>query len=86
MDAQCGLDAACHTLKNPAALCTICLLLFSCLLAAAVYTVRLQSEDKTLKLVNNMWHGLVKEDGNRELLQEIIQWMETRVAAAAEAG
>lgn len=41
--------------------------------------LRAQSSDKTLRLVNHMWHVLVKESGNETLLQEIIEWISSRV-------
>ena len=34
-----------------------------------------QSKDKTLRLVNSMWHVLVKEPGNLQILEEIIEWI-----------
>lgn len=33
------------------------------------------AKDKTLRLVNSMWHILVKEEGNREILKEIADWI-----------
>lgn len=33
------------------------------------------STDKTLRLVNSMWHILVKEEGNRAILEEITEWI-----------
>lgn len=35
----------------------------------------LQSADKSLVIVDNMWHVLVKEQGNEVLLQKCIDWM-----------
>jgi hypothetical protein len=49
-----------------------------CLSASCVLLC--QSEDKTLKLVNHMWHTLIKEEGNKELLQDIIYWLDQRVS------
>jgi hypothetical protein len=36
--------------------------------------------------VDAMWHILVKEPGNRELLAAILDWLEPRATAAADAG
>ena len=33
------------------------------------------AKDKALRLVNSMWHVLVKEEGNREILKEIAEWI-----------
>lgn len=38
-----------------------------------------QSPDKTLQLVNEMWHVLTKEEGNRQLLCQIISWLSQRL-------
>lgn len=38
----------------------------------------LQSEDKTLRLVNQMWHVLVKEDGNEQVRDTMVEWMMKR--------
>ena len=48
------------------------------LLALPVACCCWQSKDKTLKLVNHMWHTLIKEEGNVELLQDIVQWLDQR--------
>ena len=45
-----------------------------------------QTSDKTLRLVNNMWHALVKEFGNEEVLLEIIAWLDTRVGTTVSKG
>ncbi|GBF91155.1 hypothetical protein Rsub_04824 [Raphidocelis subcapitata] len=37
-------------------------------------------EDKTLRLVNSMWHVLTREPGNEALLAEAIAWMDARAA------
>ena len=39
----------------------------------------LQSADKTLRLVNSMWHILVKEQGNEKVCSEIADWIEARI-------
>ncbi|WIA30766.1 hypothetical protein OEZ86_000826 [Tetradesmus obliquus] len=41
------------------------------------------STDKTLHLVDNMWHVLTKEPGNQQLLQQCIAWLTKRAATAA---
>lgn len=33
------------------------------------------SSDKTLRLVNSMWHVLVKEEGHWDILKEITEWI-----------
>ncbi len=38
-----------------------------------------QSKDKQLKLVDNMWHILTKEPGNEVILECCINWLEARV-------
>ncbi|KAK9820098.1 hypothetical protein WJX72_006113 [[Myrmecia] bisecta] len=38
-----------------------------------------QAKDKTLRHVNQMWHVIVKEDGNDKVLQEIVEWINKRV-------
>ena len=40
--------------------------------------VHLQAADKTLVHPKAMWHSLVKEKGNAELLKQTIAWMEKR--------
>lgn len=35
----------------------------------------MQSEDKTLRLVNHMWHILVREQGNEKINSEIADWI-----------
>jgi len=37
--------------------------------------VKSSAKDKTLRLVNSMWHILVKESGNRSILKEIAEWI-----------
>ena len=37
--------------------------------------LKAKSEDKTLRLVNHMWHVLPKEPHNERLLAEMIEWM-----------
>jgi acylglycerol lipase len=37
-----------------------------------------KSEDKTLRLVNQMWHVLPKEPNNERILAEMIEWMVKR--------
>ena len=41
--------------------------------------LRAKSVDKTLRLVNHMWHVLVKERGNEHILNDIIEWIHARV-------
>lgn len=38
-----------------------------------------RGDDKTIRLVNHMWHVLVKEDGNEILQEELIAWVKTRL-------
>lgn len=38
-----------------------------------------RATDKTIRLVNHMWHVLVKEGGNEILLEELIAWMQARL-------
>ena len=40
--------------------------------------LHLQATDKTLVHPKAMWHSLVKEKGNAELLKQTIAWMEER--------
>lgn len=40
---------------------------------------RVQAEDKELRLVNSMWHMLTKEDGNAQILADIVAWTDARV-------
>ncbi|KAL4527302.1 hypothetical protein Ndes2526A_g08907 [Nannochloris sp. 'desiccata'] len=40
--------------------------------------LKAKSEDKTLRLVNHMWHVLPKEPYNERLLNEMIEWMVKR--------
>lgn len=40
--------------------------------------LRAASADKTLRLVNSMWHMLVKEPGNEDVLAEIVEWLQAR--------
>lgn len=51
------------------------------LVSAWPETPHVQTSDKTLRLVNTMWHALVKELGNEEVLQEVIAWLDARVGA-----
>lgn len=37
--------------------------------------LRARSEDKTLRLVNHMWHILVREQGNEKINSEIADWI-----------
>lgn len=37
-----------------------------------------KSEDKTLRLLNDFWHVLTKEEGNEKLLRECLDWMQQR--------
>ena len=37
-----------------------------------------KSEDKTLRLVNDMWHVLVREKGHEHVLAEVIEWIAKR--------
>jgi acylglycerol lipase len=41
--------------------------------------LKAKSEDKTLRLVNHMWHVLPKEPHNERILNEMIEWMIKRV-------
>lgn len=43
---------------------------------------RMQSEDKTLRLLNDFWHVLTKEEGNEKLLRECLEWMQQRTPQA----
>lgn len=45
---------------------------------------RAKSADKTLKLVNQMWHVLTREDGNEQVLADIMAWMDERYQRYAE--
>lgn len=38
----------------------------------------MQSTDKRFEHVDNMWHIVVKEPGNRDVLKTIIAWLEER--------
>lgn len=38
----------------------------------------LQSEDKALRLVNHMWHIMVREEGNEKINSEIADWVLAR--------
>ena len=40
----------------------------------------LQSEDKTLRLCNDMWHILVREKGNEKICAALADWMLERAA------
>jgi hypothetical protein len=42
-----------------------------------------QSTDKTLRLIPNRWHVVMKEPGNEKILQEILEWMEARLPNAS---
>jgi acylglycerol lipase len=41
--------------------------------------LRAGSADKTLRLVNQMWHILVKEEGNEKVRDTMIEWMLERI-------
>ena len=43
----------------------------------------MQSADKTLRLVNSMWHVLVKETGNEAVCDETAAWVLERSTQAA---
>jgi acylglycerol lipase len=43
--------------------------------------LRGKSQDKTLRLVNQMWHVLMKEEGNEILCEEICEWIRSRAGA-----
>ncbi|KAL4445371.1 hypothetical protein ABPG77_011196 [Micractinium sp. CCAP 211/92] len=47
--------------------------------------LRAKSEDKTLRLVNHMWHILVREEGNERLNEQIADWILERAAKPAAA-
>ena len=36
---------------------------------------RASSTDKTLRLVNHMWHVLVREDGNEKVCAAVGEWV-----------
>jgi acylglycerol lipase len=40
---------------------------------------RSPSKDKTLKLVNHMWHVIMKEPGSDEVKKEILDWFDARL-------
>lgn len=40
--------------------------------------LKAKSQDKTLRLVNQMWHVLVKESGNEAICSEMMEWMLAR--------
>lgn len=42
--------------------------------------LKAKSKDKTLRLVNQMWHVLVREAGNEKILAEMIDWMSQRTS------
>lgn len=44
-----------------------------------------KSKDKQLRLVNDMWHVIVKEQDNERVLKHVIAWMAERATAAAPA-
>ncbi|KAK9908837.1 hypothetical protein WJX75_003567 [Coccomyxa subellipsoidea] len=37
-----------------------------------------QAKDKTFRLIEKRWHVLLKEPGNAEILQEVIEWLTAR--------
>jgi esterase/lipase len=37
--------------------------------------LKARSDDKALRLVNHMWHILVREEGNEKINQEIAEWV-----------
>jgi hypothetical protein len=41
----------------------------------------LQSQDKSLRLLNDFWHVLTKEEGNPKLLKQCIDWLTQRTPA-----
>lgn len=45
-----------------------------CAGSKALY-LRAQSEDKALRLVNHMWHIMVREEGNEKINAEIAEWV-----------
>lgn len=51
---------------------------------AHCYPPLLQSADKQLRLVNDMWHILTKEPGNEKLLAEIVAWVLARSGTIEE--
>ncbi|BDA41799.1 Monoglyceride lipase [Coccomyxa sp. Obi] len=40
---------------------------------------RSQAKDKTFKLIKDRWHVLLKEPGNKEILDEVIAWLKARI-------
>eukprot|EP00955_Chlamydomonas_euryale_P111652 366082-Chlamydomonas_euryale.AAC.20 len=48
----------------------------------ALYT-HASSEDKTLRLVNHMWHILAKEPGNEKVLAEVTGWFDAHLEKLA---
>jgi alpha-beta hydrolase superfamily lysophospholipase len=38
-----------------------------------------QAKDKTFRLIPGRWHVLLKEPGNRDILQEVIAWLDARL-------
>ena len=53
-------------------------LMFTGRIAAEAAVVHLQGSDATLRMVNQMWHVLVAEDGNEKIRDELIEWMGQR--------
>ncbi|CAG9464805.1 unnamed protein product [Pedinophyceae sp. YPF-701] len=43
---------------------------------------RAATKDKTLRLMNNMWHVLTKEEGSTMLLESVVRWYDDRVRPA----
>lgn len=39
-----------------------------------------QSEDKSLRLINHMWHIIVREPGNEQINEAIADWLLERAA------
>ena len=45
---------------------------------------RAQSDDKTIILVDDMWHNLIQEDRNRTLLETVTTWLLDRLSDSDE--
>lgn len=45
--------------------------------------VRSRSKDKTLRLVNHMWHVIMKEPGSDEVKEEILAWFDARIESGS---
>jgi esterase/lipase len=57
---------------------TCAVLTVSVAAAAAV----VQSQDKSLRLLNDFWHVLTKEEGNEKIQQQCLQWLQQRTPNA----